>query len=412
MVSLKEFFNRDESEVQAVGGVDQKNNILKRSIVAYMAVHGPSTLAELTSALHISVPTMTRLVSSLVKDKLVDGTGKVETSGGRRPNAYALTSSAIYFAGITIGRDNIQFVVSDMQNNIIASAEQTDFVLEDTTVCLKKIMSTVDKFIATSKIDKEKILGLGVCIAGRVNPNTGRSYKYFTWCEESLTELFEERTGIKTLLENDTRARCYAEYNADRPKDGENILYLHLGRGVAIGIVMDGKLFYGKSGFAGEFGHTPFFDNEKICSCGKKGCLETEISGVAVEEKIVDMLSHGSNSILREKFEKGENIHINDIIAAAKNDDTLAIELIEEVGEKAGKSIAFLINIFNPETVIIGGNLSMAGDYIMLPLKASTNKYSLNLVYKDTRFRLSRMDENAGALGAAMLMRNKIIGIA
>jgi predicted NBD/HSP70 family sugar kinase len=85
---------------------------------------------------------------------------------------------------------------------------------------------------------------------------------------------------------------------------------------------------------------------------------------------------------------------------------------MEEAGEKAGKSIAFLINIFNPETVIIGGNLSRAGDYIMLPLKASTNKYSLNLVYKDTKFRLSRMGQNAGALGAAMLIRNHIIGLA
>jgi predicted NBD/HSP70 family sugar kinase len=251
-----------------------------------------------------------------------------------------------------------------------------------------------------------------VGIAGRVNPNTGRSYKYFTSTEESLTDIFEEATGIRTLLENDTRARCYAEYNAGSPQDGKNLLYLHLGRGVAIGIVMDGKLFYGKSGFAGEFGHTPFFDNEKICSCGKKGCLETEISGIAVEEKIVDQLRRGRNTILREKFERGENIHVNDIMAAARNDDNLSIELIEEVGEKAGKSIAFLINIFNPETVIIGGNLSQAGDYVMLPLKASTNKYSLNLVYKDTRFRLSRMGQNAGALGAAMLMRGKIIGLA
>ena len=409
---MKEFFSRNNDELQKAGGIDHKNNFIKRSIVAYMATNGAATLAELTAALHVSIPTMTRLVGELVDDKLVDGSGKIETNGGRRPNAYVLTTSAIYFAGINIGRDNIQFVVSDMQNHIIVSREETDFVLEDTTTCLKRILGSTEQFIATCGIDREKILGMGVCIAGRVNPTTGRSYKYFTWCEESLTELFEERVDIRTLLENDTRARCYAEYNADRPKDGENILYLHLGRGVAIGIVMDGKLFYGKSGFAGEFGHTPFFDNEKICSCGKKGCLETEISGVAVEEKMVDQLRRGSNSILREKLERGEHIHINDIIAAAKKDDTLAIELIEEVGEKAGKSIAFLINIFNPETVIIGGNLSLAGDYVMLPLKASTNKYSLNLVYKDTRFRLSRMGQNAGALGAAMLIRNKIIGIA
>ena len=410
MVSLQEFFNKHEDELQK--GVVHKNNLIKRNIVAYMAASGPSTIAELTGALHISIPTMTKLVGELVEDKLVHENGKIETTGGRRPNIYGLTSSAIYFAGVNIGRDNIQFVITDIQNNIIVSREQTDFALVDSDACLKHICESISGFIATCGVDRDRILGLGVCIAGRVNPNTGRSYKYFTSNEESLTDIFEQATGIRTLLENDTRARCYAEYNAGSPQDGENILYLHLGRGVAIGIVMDGKLFYGKSGFAGEFGHTPFFDNEKICSCGKKGCLETEISGVAVEEKIIDQLRRGSNTILREKFERGENIHVDDVITAARNDDNLAIELIEEVGEKAGKSIAFLINIFNPETVIIGGNLSHAGDYIMLPLKASTNKYSLNLVYKDTRFRLSRMGQNAGALGAAMLMRGKIIGLA
>ena len=116
-------------------------------------------------------------------------------------------------------------------------------------------------------------------MTGRVNPDTGRSYKYFTSSEQSLREVLEERVGLRVLLENDTRARCYAEYTCGKSKDESNVLYLHMGRGVAIGIVVDGQLYYGKSGFAGEFGHIPFFDNEIICSCGKKGCLETEASG-------------------------------------------------------------------------------------------------------------------------------------
>jgi predicted NBD/HSP70 family sugar kinase len=410
MVSLKEFFNKHEDELQT--GVAHKNNLIKRNIVSFLATNGPSTISELTAELHISIPTMAKLMGELAADNLVSENGKIETTGGRRPNIYGLTSSAIYFAGVNIGRDNIQFLVTDIQNNIVASREQTDFTLEDTDECLEGICRVVRDFIDTCGVERDRILGLGVCITGRVNSNTGRSYKYFTEGEESLTDVFARATGVRTILENDTRARCYAEYNAGSPQDGENILYLHLGRGVAIGIVSDGKLFYGKSGFAGEFGHTPFFDNEKICSCGKKGCLETELSGIAVEEKVVDLIRGGSATTLREKYERGEHIHVDDVVLAAKNDDTLSIEVIEQVGEKAGKSIAFLINIFNPETVIIGGNISHAGDYIMLPLKSSTNKYSLNLVYKDTRFRLSRMGQNAGALGAAMLMRNKIIGLA
>ena len=410
MVSLKEFFNQHEADIQK--GITHKNNLIKRNIIAYMAVNGECTLAELTKELHISIPTITKLVNELVAEDIVTDNGKVETPGGRRPNIFGLANSAIYFAGVDIARDHIGFIITDLKNNTITSEEDSTFALVDSPECFERICSSIDSFLDRCGIDRGKILGMGIGIAGRVNPNTGRSYKYFTSSERSIRDIIEERTGVRVLLENDTRARCYAEYfTGSNIKDEKNILYLHLGRGVAIGIIIDGKLFYGKSGFAGEFGHTPFFDNEIICSCGKKGCLETEVSGIAIENKLIARIRQGVSTILQEKYNRGETIHINDIIAAAKNDDTLAIELIEEAGEKIGKSIAFLINIFNPELVIIGGNLSQAGDYIMLPLKSAANKYSLSLVYNDTKFRLSKMNESAGALGAAMLIRNKVIGL-
>ena len=409
MTSLTEFFNRHEDEV--LKGISHKNSLIKRNIIAHMALNGECTLSELTRELHISVPTITKLVQELVDETIVCDLGKVETPGGRRPNVFGLANSAIYFAGVNVGRDNMSYLITDLQNNIIKQQFDTSFELLDRSHCLEKICANIERFIATCGIDRGKILGLGVGITGRVNPDTGRSYKYFTSSEQSLRDLLEHRIGIRVLLENDTRARCYAEYTCSKSKDDKNLLYLHLGRGVAIGIVTDGKLYYGKSGFAGEFGHIPFFDNEIICSCGKKGCLETEVSGIAIEEKIVRKIESGVNTILREKYDRQEPIHIDDIIAAAKNDDNLSIELIEEAGEKVGKAVAFLINTSDPETVIVGGNLAAAGDYIMLPLKSSTNKYSLNLVFKDTKFRLSKMTENANAWGVAMLIRNKIIGI-
>ena len=409
MVSLKEFFNQHDDDIQK--GISHKNNLIKRNVLAYMAVNGQCTLADLSKELHVSIPTMTKLVNELVEESIITDNGKVETPGGRRPNIFGLANSAIYFAGVDVKRGYIEFVITDLKNNIIVEDREDNFELADTERSLEKMCAAIEKFMAGSGIDRSKILGMGVCITGRVNPVTGRSYKYFTSTEQPLREIIEQRVGVRVLIENDTRAYCYAEYFSGNIKDEKNMIYLHLGRGVAIGVVVDGKLYYGKSGFAGEFGHAPFFDNEIICTCGKKGCLETEVSGIAIENKIASLIENGVNTILREKYDKGEHIHIDDVIVAAKNDDNLSIELIEEAGEKIGKSIAFLINIFNPELVIIGGNLSKAGDYIMLPMKAATNKYSLNLVYKDTKFRLSQMGMYAGALGAAMLIRNNIIGL-
>ena len=406
---LTDFFNQQKDD--SLKGISHKNILIKKNIIAYMALNGESTLADLAHELHVSVPTITKLVTELTDENIVSDNGKIETAGGRRPNIFGLADSALYFAGIDIGRDNINYVITDLKNNLITSTRDTDFTLSDNERTLEDICSRIEGFISTCGIERSKILGMGVCIAGRVKPKTGRSYMYFTSSQESLKEIIEKHTCIRVLLENDTRARCYAEYFSGDARTEKNMLYLHLGRGVAIGIITDGKLYYGKSGFAGEFGHTPFFNNEIICECGKKGCLETEVSGIAIEKKMVSEIQRGVNTILREKYDAGETIRIDDIIEAAKNDDTLSIELIEEAGEKIGKSIAFLINIFNPELVIIGGNMSYAGDYLMLPLKSATNKYSMNLVYKDTRFRLSHMGSEAGALGAAMLMRNQVIGL-
>ena len=409
MTSLTEFFNRHEDEV--LKGISHKNSLIKRNIIAHMALNGECTLSELTRELHISVPTITKLVQELVDETIVCDLGKVETPGGRRPNVFGLANSAIYFAGVNVGRDNMSYLITDLQNNIIKQQFDTSFELLDRSQCLEKICANIERFIATCGIDRGKILGLGVGITGRVNPDTGRSYKYFTANPQSLSEMIESFIGHPVLIENDTRAKCYGEYSKGCTGNEKNIIYLNLGRGVAIGIIVDGKIYYGRSGFAGEFGHTPFFENEIICDCGKKGCLETEVSGIAIENKMIQQIKNGRTTILMDKYQKQHKIHINDIIQAAKNDDTLSIELIEEAGEKIGKSIAFLINIFNPEQVIIGGNLANAGDYLMLPLKSAVNKYSLRLVYNDTLFRTTNLDDNIGSLGAAMLIRNKVISL-
>ena len=317
-----------------------------------------------------------------------------------------------YVVGMDIGGTNTVFGIVDARGNILsvdsiktqAYKEFGDYV----AAVAEKLIPMIEAVGGTNKI---KGMGIGApngnYHTGNIEHSANLPWKGIV----PLGWLIEKKTGLPTKVTNDANAAAIGEMIYGVARGMKNFIVLTLGTGVGSGIVIDGKLYYGKNGFAGEFGHIPFFDNETICACGKKGCLETEVSGIAIEEKIVKLIKSGVNTILRDKYDRGERIHIDDIIAAAQNDDNLSIELIEEVGEKLGKAVAFLINTFNPETVIVGGNLAAAGDYIMLPLKSSTNKYSLNLVYKDTKFRQSKMSENANAWGVAMLIHNKIIGL-
>ena len=167
----------------------------------------------------------------------------------------------------------------------------------------------------------------------------------------------------------------------------------------------------GKSGFSGEFGHVNAFDNEIICHCGKKGCLETEASGSALHRTLLERIRMGENSILSNRAKTDNTLTLDEIITAVNKEDLLCIEIVEEIGQKLGKQIAGLINIFNPELVIIGGTLSLTGDYITQPLKTAVRKYSLNLVNKDSVIMTSKLKDKAGIVGACMLARSRMFEI-
>jgi predicted NBD/HSP70 family sugar kinase len=204
---------------------------------------------------------------------------------------------------------------------------------------------------------------------------------------------------------------AFGEFCIGAVKSEKNVLFINLDYGLGVGIMIDGQLYYGKSGFSGEFGHIPFFKNEQICHCGKKGCLETEASGAALLRRFHEKRKAGAGSILPAEGKNIEDISLEDIIDACNQEDTLAIECVEEIGEKLGKAMAVLINIFNPELVILGGVLSTTNDYIRLPIKSALNKYALSLVSNDTQLKISKLGNLAGVNGACLLVRNKILSV-
>lgn len=252
---------------------------------------------------------------------------------------------------------------------------------------------------------------MNICIniSGRVNPESGYSFSMFNFSERPLAEVLTEKIGFPVCIDNDTRAMTYGEYMKGNVTGEKNIIFVNISWGLGIGIIIDGKIYTGKSGFSGEFGHVNVFDNEIICHCGKKGCLETEASGSAFHRIFLERIKNGETSILSNRLkEKNKPLTLDELIEAACKEDPLCIEIVEEIGQKLGKQIAGLINIFNPEMVIIGGTLSRTGDYITQPIKTAVRKYSLNLVNKDSVIVTSKLKDKAGIIGACMLARSRM----
>ena len=392
-------------------GVAYKNILLKKEILTFFATKGPSTIPELSKEFNISIPKINECINELIEDALVQDNGKSTSGIGRKPNSYGLLPNAAFFVGVQVSHDHLSIVVMNMKKDIIATQEEIPHRLENNQESLQNICQEINQFIAAHHIPKDKILGVGINLSGRINYRTGYSYSYFNFYEDPLSKYFEQELQLRTYLENDSKALAYGEFSSGILKDEKDALFVNVDNGIGLGILINGKIYYGKSGFSGEFGHIPIFDNDIICRCGKKGCLETEASGFALRNRVVEELKNGATSSLTKKFNNVDDIRLSDIIAAAKKDDNLAIELINELGEKLGRGLATLINIFNPEIIIIGGILAKSEEYLMLPLKNAVNKFSLSIVNKDTKLAYSNNGEKLAAFGACLLIRDRLLSI-
>ena len=385
-----------------------KNALLKKKIITYYIYNGSSTITELSKELNLSIPTVTKIIGEMNEDGYINEYGKLETSGGRHPILYGLNPESGYFIGVNMNRFSLDIGMINFKGDLIFHKANIPYDLQNTTQAFDTLCDIVAEQIAGFNIDHDKILNICINVSARVNPESGYSYTIFNFSEQPLSEALTARIGYPVCIDNDTRALTYGEYISGCVDGEKDIIFVNASWGLAIGIVIDGKIYSGKSGFAGEFGHIPAFDNEILCHCGKKGCLETEASGRALHRILLERVAGGETSILSGKIADGEQITLDEIIDAINREDPLCIEILEEIGQKLGKQIASLINIFNPELVIIGGRLSLVDEYLTEPIKSAIRTYSLNLVNKDSLIAVSKLKDKAGVIGACMLARSRM----
>lgn len=385
-----------------------KSALIKKRIISYYIHNGNSTITDLSTILNLSIPTVTKFIDEMCLSGLLTEYGKLERSGGRHPSLYGLNPLSGYFIGVDVRRYSLNIGLINFSGEMIESQLNVPYVFENTMSGLEALCQQIKNFVEALDIDSERILNICVNVSGRVNPDSGYSYSWFNFGEAPLAQVMSDMVGYPVCVENDTRSMTYGEFMKGAAKSYKNLLYVNASWGIGLGMILDGKIYLGKSGFAGEFGHIHAYENQVICHCGKKGCLETEASGQAVYRKLIERVKNGEISVLSDDINAGKDITLEQVVKAVNNEDIMCIELVEEAGIELGKSIAGLINIFNPEAVVIGGTLSMSGDYLVQPLKTAIRKYSLNLVNKDTIVCASSLRNKAGMIGACMVARSRL----
>lgn len=391
--------------------IDGKNSVLKRQILSLCINEGDYSLADLSKELNTSIPTITKLVGELIDEGFLKELGKIDTNGGRRPSVYGLNPSAGYFVGVDIRRKYINYAVTDFKGSVLDFHERAEFSVQNSEESFRDLCRYLKDRLKENGIDPDKVLAYGFNLTGRVNNETGYCFTYFLGEDKPITAVLQDELGKPAFIDNDSRAMTYGEYICGVANNEKDMLFINISWGLGMGMIIEGNLSYGKSGFSGEIGHVPMLHNNQICHCGKTGCIETGASGSAIYRIFMEKLAQGRTSTLSEKHNKGEKIHIEDIIDAAMEEDVLAIEVIEEIGTTLGLAIAGLINIFNPELIVIGGNVAQTKEYLLLPVRSAIQKHSLNIINNDTTIKFSRLGEKAGTIGSCMLSRSKLLGL-
>lgn len=388
--------------------IKQKNQIIQALLLDEKA-----TIPDLAQTVGQSVPTTTKFINELNKQKVVLECGKLDTKSGRSPYLYCLNANSGYIIAIEILLKTIRIGVLNLRSEFIHLYEDKEFRLKNTTNCLEEVLDTVEKEVKKANLPDNKIIGIGVGITGRVDKNSGHTFSFFNFEGKNLSQRISDRFKHPCFIDNDTRTIALGEAAKGTFDINNETLYLNISRGLGLAIFTNGKLWKGKSGFAGEFGHVVVMPKGKLCICGKRGCLGTEVSGYALEEKFVEKMQEGEPSLLNDKYmadkSKDKDIHYLEIIEAAKNGDMLSMELLMEMGETLGEQIGKLANIINPESIIIGGRMAEGGQFMMSSLKNALKIYALPLIAKDCKIEFHKVDERSGLMGAGSLVLNRVI---
>ena len=390
---------------------DNKNSILKKTILRLCIQSGEYSIAALSEQINTSVPTVTKLIGELMDEGFMIELGKSGTSGGRRPSIYGLNPEAGYFIGLDIRHTHASIAVTDFKGGLVCFEDNIPFILEIDEACLHTISKNIRDFFLEHELDWNRVLGMGISVAGRVNPKTGYSNLYSFDPDRPINKILSEDLDIPVVIENDSRAMTYGEYLSGVVKKEKNVLFVNVSWGLGMGMILDGRLYYGTSGYSGEFGHFPLLDNDQICRCGKVGCLETGASGSALVRMISEQLQSGRASSLSRIFKDQGKVNLNDIFKAVQEEDILTIETIEKIGANLGRGLAGLINVFNPQLVVLGGKVAMAGDYLLLAVRSAVKRHAQTIANQDTAIKFSKLRNQAAPIGDCMLSRSHLLGI-
>ncbi|GAB3958868.1 ROK family transcriptional regulator [Spirosoma harenae] len=390
----------DEGLTTQQSVVDYKKKQKQRNVLAHLYSDGKCTLAQLTQVVHSSIPSVTSLVDELVDDQWVTPTGTAIGSNGRRPALFDLNPGRNYVAVLDVSTHDTKILFMNTHRKLVFRGDY-DLRLVDNPILLSSLVNYFNDALAKSGLAASDLIAIGISMPGLIDSRRGinLTYKNIHQSDESLTQWFSAQTGKPVYLINDTKATVLGESRFGGAKGKKQVLTINIDWGVGLGIIVNGDVFQGASGFAGELGHIQVDPNGELCHCGKIGCLNTLTSASSLVQRAQRDILAGKASKLAIFQKNVEQIDIDELINAANQGDVYSIKTLHDAGFQLGKGLAIAVSLFNPEIIIVDGVLAKASTFLLNTIRQAIVQYCLSDFHRDLRIELTQLDDTAKWLG-------------
>lgn len=372
----------------------------------------PLSRAELSFQTGLNRSTVSSIVNSLIDGGFVQETDLQNSKLGRPGMLLMLNPKGGFAIGIEIGVDFISAILTDFTAQVLwRQRVVTDPGMQQIDI-IERAGSLTQEALKTGLAQGLRPLGIGIGLPGLVDINQGKLVlaPNLHWSNVPFRLLWTQNFNLPVFVENEANAAALGEYYFGVARGVENFIYLSAGVGLGSGILIDGKLFRGSAGYSSEVGHMMVDPGGELCGCGKRGCWETLVGPRAVMRRVQNTLQSGAQSIMCDLVEGDlQRLNFEVVIEAARQSDPVAIAALQEVGRNLGIGVANLVNIFNPELVVLGGALNLASPFLLPVMEQTVAENSLQPAFENLRIAASAHGTDTCVMGAIALVLDDIL---
>ncbi len=366
----------------------------ERIVLGLLRQKGPISRAELARRSNLSRSTVSSIIATLLASDVVHETGIGDSHGGRRPIMIEFNYQSAFVIGIELGNTTLTVLLTDLAATILRRVRVPFDITNGPEACIAQVIAQVNLVLKEAHVSRAKIVGVGVGVPGPLAYATGRPVAPPVmpgWHDVPLRKLLEDALGLRVFVENDANLGALAEHRWGAAQGWENVAYLYLGSvGIGCGLILDGRLYRGDIGSAGEIGHLMIEEDGPACRCGAYGCLEA-IAGIPAILKRAQAIGLPCQQI-------------DDVMRLAGQGNRQAVALLESTGEYLGIAIANILNMINPACVVIGGALSEAGELLLKPLRRTLRRRGLAIAVAHVAIVSGALGYEVVAIGAVSIV--------